>query len=247
MKIIDVHAHYGKWFFPIEADSIDATLRMMEKNGIEKAILSSSLAIIYDFHEGNARLARAIENCPNLYAYLFLNPHYVRESIFEMNKYLSENPKFVGLKLYSDGYIDQSLDCPGHRKFLEVLQKKYPHNSSVLFHCYSHSSSLQLLELAKNFPGVNFIMGHMDGGEWKKTIGVAKQVNNIYLELCSGNPVQGKIEESVSEVGAEKIMFGSDMTLLNPSWTIGMIESARIPDEKKILILYGNAARLFHM
>lgn len=247
MKVIDVHAHYGKWFFPIEADSVDAILKMMEKNGIEKTILSSSLAVIYDFHEGNARLAEAIKDCPELYAYLFLNPNYIRESLFEMDKYLSENPKFLGLKLYSDGYIDQPLNCPGHRKFLEALQKKYPHNSVVLFHCYSYSSALQLLELAKKFPAINFIMGHMGGGEWKKAIGVVKQVNNIYLEPCSSILVQGKIEESASEVGAEKIMFGSDMSLLNPSWILGMIESAQISDEKKTLILYGNAARLFRL
>ena len=247
MKIIDVHAHYGRWGFPIEADSVEAILKMMEKNEIEKVILSSSLAILYDYHEGNAQLAKAIEEYPQLYAYLFLNPNYIRESILELDKYLSENPKYVGLKLYSDGYINQPLNCPGHRNFLEVLQKKYPHNNCVLFHCCSYSSALQLLELAKNFPEVNFIMGHMGGGEWKKAIGVATQVSNIYLELCSSNPAQGKIEESVSEVGADKIMFGSDMCLLNPSCTIGMVESAQVSNEKKTLILYDNAARLFHM
>jgi len=246
MKIIDVHAHYGKWFFPIEADSVDAILKMMKKNGIIKTILSSSLALLYDFHEGNARLAAAINDHPQLYAYLFLNPNYVRESLFEMEKYLSESPKFLGLKFYSDGYIGQPLDCDGHRKFLEILQKKYPYGV-VLAHCYSYSTALQLLELAKDFPKLNFIMGHMGGDEWRETLGIVKQVNNVYLELCSGVPVLGKIEETVSEVGTEKIMFGSDLTLHNPSWTLGMIENAQIPDEKKTLILHGNAARLFHL
>ena len=247
MKVIDVHAHYGKWFFPVEADSIDATLEIMDRNKIEKAILSSSLAIIYDFYEGNAQLAKAIENYPRLYAYLFLNPNYVRESLFEIDKYLSENPQFLGLKLYSDGYIDQPLDCPGHRKFLEFLRRKYPHNNCVLFHCYSYSSAMQLLGLAKDFPELNFIMGHMGGGEWKKAIGAVKKAGNIYLEFCCSNSSQGKIEEAVSEVGIDRIMLGSDLTLLNPSWTIGMVESALISDEKKTQILYTNAAKLFHL
>ena len=246
MKAIDVHAHYGKWFFPIESDSTDAILEMMEKNDIEKAVLSSSLAIIYDFREGNARLAGAIRDCPDLYAYVFLNPNYIKESIFEMKKYLGENPKFLGLKLYSDGYTEQPLDCPGHRKILEVLSKKYP-QYPVLFHCYSQYSALQLIKLAKDFSNLKFIMGHMGGWEWKKAAESVKQINSIYLELCSGIAVQGRIEEVVSEIGAERVMFGSDMTLLNPSWTLGMVESAGLSAEKKELILYGNASRLFRL
>jgi len=245
MKVIDVHAHYGKWFFPIEADSVEAILRMMKKNNIEKAILSSSLAIIYDFQQGNKQIASAIRDYPHLYAYLFLNPNYMRESLVEMDRYLSENSKFVGLKLYSNGYIEQPLNCAGHRKLLEVLQKKYPH-SIVLFHCYTYASALELLELARDFPELNFIMGHMGGGEWRRAIGVAGEAKNIYFEICSGIIVQGKIEVSVAEVGAERIVFGSDMTLLNPAWILGMVESAEISEGEKNLILYGNAIRLFH-
>lgn len=247
MQIIDVHAHYGKWFFPIETDSTSSILEMMGKNGVGKAIFSSGLAIIYDFHEGNAQLASAIENHPQFYAYLFLNPNYIRESLYEMDKYLSEKPKFLGLKLYSNGYIGQPLNCSGHRKFLEVLQNKYPQKNVILFHCYSYSETQKLLEIARDFPKLNFIMGHMGGDDWEKVIEVVGEVNNIYLELCSSNPAQGKIEQPISAVGVKKIMFGSDMTLLNPAWTIGMIESAHISEEEKKLILYGNAARVFHL
>ena len=246
MKAIDVHAHFGKWFFPIEADSVAALLDMMARNDIAKAVLSSALAIIYDFREGNAAMARAVAESSSLYGYLFLNPNYVRASLLEMERYLGANPKFVGLKLYSGGYIgDQLLDCPGHRVFLTELQRKYPRVNCVLFHTYSCVEARQLLEIARAFPGLNFIMGHMGGTEWPTAVGIVAEAPNIYLELCSGNQARGLIETGVATVGARRVVFGSDMTLLNPAWTLGAIASAEIPDAEKACIVHDNAARLF--
>ncbi|MCK4307404.1 amidohydrolase [candidate division WOR-3 bacterium] len=243
MKIIDVHAHYGKWFILTNKNSMKDTLEIMRKYSIEKAILSSSLAIIYDFVEGNRELAKAIKGYKNLFGYVFLNPNYLELSLREMKKYLSKK-NFVGLKLYSNGYINQPLNCKGHEKFLEVLAKDYPEKGIILFHCWFQSVS-QLIELAKEFPTLKFIMGHMGGIEWKEVVEKVKEVKNVYLEICSGYPLRNKIEDAVKAVGAQRILFGSDMTLLDPGSSLGMVLDAEISLEKKERILYKNAKELF--
>ncbi len=243
MKIIDVHAHYGKWFIPTNKNSIKDTLEIMRKNNIERAILSSSLAIIYNFVEGNRELSKVIEGYKNLFGYIFLNPNYIQLSLKEMNKYLSRE-NFVGLKLYSNGYINQPLNCEGHRRFLQLLAEDYPEKGVILFHCWFQSVS-QLIELAKEFPTLKFIMGHMGGIEWREAVEKAKEVKNLYLEICSGYPLRNKIEDAVEAVGVQRVLFGSDMTLLDPGSSLGMVLDAEIPSEKKERILYKNAKELF--
>jgi predicted TIM-barrel fold metal-dependent hydrolase len=58
---------------------------------------------------------------------------------------------------------------------------------------------------------------------------------------------KGKLEEAVDKAGAEKIMFGSDLTLLNPAHTIGMVMDAEISENDKEKIFYLNAKRVFRI
>jgi len=48
----------------------------------------------------------------------------------------------------------------------------------------------------------------------------------------------------VNEAGADRVLFGSDMPLMDPRSQIGKIITARISDEAKQKILGGNASRL---
>lgn len=242
MKIIDLHTHFGKWFFPIEKYTINDFLKIMEKNEIEFSVLSSSLAIIYDFREGNKELARAIKNHHELLGYLFLNPNYLKESFQEMEKYFGKNEKFIGLKLYSNGYVEQPLNCKAHKKILEKVAKDYPKKKIILVHCW-YQHVLQLLELAKEFPNLKFIMGHMGGTKWQQAILAAKEVKNIYLEICN-QPGRDKIKEAMAEIGAEKIVFGSDSSLIGPPFSIGMVLDSEINKEEKKRIFYLNAKGL---
>lgn len=243
MKIIDVHAHQGKWFILTEQTGLNDILAIMRNYEIEKAVFSSSLAIINDLADGNRELARAVKNQPKLFAYLMLNPNYMDLSLREMARYLPDE-KFVGLKLYSEGYIAQPLDCAGHYLFLEVLCEKYPSKNVVLFHCW-HQSVSRLISLARSFPNVKFIMGHMGGTEWMEAVKGAAETENVYLEISSGYPLRPKIEDAVRIAGAQRILYGSDMPLLDPASSLGMVLDAEISEEDKEKILYRNAEYLF--
>lgn len=243
MTIIDAHAHQGKWFILTEKTGLDDILAIMRNYEIEKAVLSSSLAIINDLEAGNRELALAMKTRPELFGYLMLNPNYMELSLREMARYLPDE-KCLGLKLYSEGYIAQPLDCAGHCRFLEVLCEKYLRKNVVLFHCW-HQSVSRLLGLAKNFPAVKFIMGHMGGTEWMEAVAGAAKAENVYLEISSGYPLRAKIEDAVRIAGVEKILYGSDLPLIDPASSLGMVLDAEISEEAKEKILYKNAVGLF--
>jgi predicted TIM-barrel fold metal-dependent hydrolase len=54
----------------------------------------------------------------------------------------------------------------------------------------------------------------------------------------------GVIEELVEKGGKDRVLFGSDVPLMDPRPHIGKIITARISDEAKRLALGGNAERL---
>ncbi len=71
---------------------------VLKAHGIDKAIVSSSLAIVYDFREGNRILAEAIQPRPELFGYVTINLNYAEAGIEELDTYAA-NPKFVGCKI----------------------------------------------------------------------------------------------------------------------------------------------------
>ena len=57
----------------------------------------------------------------------------------------------------------------------------------------------------------------------------------------------GVIEELVAEVGADRILYGSDMPLVDCRSQIGKIITADIGDDAKHMILGENAKRLLRL
>ena len=51
---------------------------------------------------------------------------------------------------------------------------------------------------------------------------------NLYLEPCSGLSPWGKLEKTIAAVGAERVLYGSDLTLLDPGYTIGLVTGAEL-------------------
>ena len=68
---------------------------------------------------------------------------------------------------------------------------------------------------------------------------------NVYADTSSSRSiVPGLIEWAVREVGAERILYGTDSPLYFAPMQRARIDQAEMPDEAKRVILRGNAERL---
>lgn len=238
--LIDVHAHYGPWpGLPNPYVSIEDLVETCERYKIRHVCLSSTLAIGYDMVEGNARLAEAIEGREGLHGYVVIHPGYAAESLAEMKEYF-QNPQFVGAKLHPK-HAGYQIDCDEARPLLEYLVEQ---GKPLLEHTWFDEMCLATGIAADLFPELVIIMGHMGGDTWEKALEVAADRPNVYLELCSGLSPWGKMERSVAMVGAERLLFGTDLTLLEPGYTLGLVTGAEIGEREKRMILYGNGKRL---
>jgi uncharacterized protein len=241
MKLIDIHAHYGGWInLPNPYTSIEDLLETCRRYDIERCILSSVLAISYDIVEGNERLRQVIDGHDTLRGYVTIHPGYPRESMALLQEYL-QLPNFVGAKIHPK-HAGYHVDCPEARPLMEYLAEL---GKPVLAHTWYVEMCQAMADLADALPDLTLIMGHMGGDDWECALKMAASRPNLYLELVAGLAPWGKIERSIEAVGVERILFGSDLTLLDPAYTIGTVTGAEISDEDKQKILYDNAKALF--
>ena len=101
-------------------------------------------------------------------------------------------------------------------------------------------------DVAPKYPDANFVLGHSGNcpPARRQALDVAKDHPNVYLETCSTFRTPGAIEELVEEGGADRVIFGSDIPLMDPRTQLGKIITADISDEDKRLVIGGNAKRL---
>ena len=240
--IVDVHCHYGLWSFAMDKFEVDKVREYLDRFDVSKAIFSSAKGIVYDFAEGNRELIEFLEMDDRFLGYLVLNPNYFEESIKEVEKYKDkENEKIIGIKFHP-GYSKVPID---DKRTTEIVDCFSDTNLIYLIHTWGASMASQLAKLANKFPTVKFIMGHTGGNTWFDCLEIVKPYPNIYVEPCSSYADRDKLRLSIDTVGLDRVLFGSDFTLINPAFVIGMVEGGGLTQEEKEAIYYKNAMRAF--
>jgi len=240
MKKIDMHTHLGQWWFPIpNSGTAESLLRLCDRYDIRRIVASSTQAIAYDMRAGNAEMAEAAEKHERILAYCYCNPKFLEESCEEMDTYLPLD-NFVGVKVHAS----YSACGTGHPRMYDLIAEIAKRTSLVKIHNGGAEVGRHLAAHAEAHPGLNIIIAHALGADFKTAANVAADHSNLYLDFCSSWSYRGKVEYAVDKCGAGQIVFGTDMDLLDPAFTLGMFEGADISDEQRQAIYYDNAARL---
>jgi len=236
--VIDVHAHIGH-FGTLLSPSLSCQVKEMDRVGIKSAIISHVGSIFGDIRRGNDSVAEAaLEFKGRFYCYCHVSAQYPENIEGELERCF-KNKVFVGIKVYQVG---TNFDDPVYDPVWEFAVKR---NIPVLAHTWGGNLT-GFDKVAQRFKSIPFLAGHSGSGfAYKQYADVAKKVKNLYLDLTYSREHTNMIEYFVREVGAEKIVWGSDAPTFSMSHQIGKILFARIPDKDKIKILYTNTSRLF--
>lgn len=233
--IVDAHAHLGD--FPLFNVRLDAEgmIRIMDEHDIERAAVSSL---------PDELTVEAVRRYPDrIVGFVWVNPHE-GEAALELVDRAVREWGFRGLKLHPllHSFLpDQDVVFP-------VMERARRHRIPVLFHCGHPPWSLpwHFSSLADRFPDVPIILGHMGHGHIvyiNGAIEVAKRHDNIYLET-SGMPMHSKIREAVELLGADRVLYGSDMPFGHPAFEIPKVRASGISEEALRQVLRENALRL---
>jgi len=236
--VIDVHAHIGD-FGSIVCPSLDVQVREMDSIGIKAAIVSSIDSIHGDFYVGNSNVASAIEKFRGrIYGYCHVSAQYPEEIEPEIDRRF-RNKGFIGIKVYQVG---TSFDNPLYEPVWKFAERE---GLPVLAHTWGGNLT-GFDKVALRHRKTVFLTAHSGSGfAYKPYIDAAKKIKNLYLDLTYSREHTNMIELFVKEVGADKIVWGSDAPTFSMSQQLGKILFARISDSDKMKILYGNTSRLF--
>jgi len=93
---------------------------------------------------------------------------------------------------------------------------------------------------------ITFVLAHPgEPNSVYRHIELMKKCENAYLDISGlGLFRYGVLSKLISEVGAERILFGTDYPVCNPGDYVGGVLAEKISDKDKELIFSGNAKRL---
>jgi predicted TIM-barrel fold metal-dependent hydrolase len=109
-----------------------------------------------------------------------------------------------------------------------------------------HSDPADTAWLARRHPDVSVIMAHLTGCGYRGVL-EAKGLPNLFVDTSGAYPEAEILDFAVQELGAERILYGSDLPIRETSVTVGRVLGARLSAMQRRLILHDNAAKLFRL
>lgn len=245
VTIIDAHGHMGPYFnFYIPWNDAAGMVETMDRLGIDQVCISAHASLGPDMRLGNDLVAHAVGDYPGRFiGYVGANPNYPEDLRGELERCF-KRPGMRMIKLHPSlhGY---SVNGPNYRPVWEwAVEKGCP----VLIHVWEGDKNCDpesCAKVADEFPTVDFIFGHSGGPDGtSQSIEIAKKRDNVYLDLTGSTNTFGLVERFVREVGAEKVLYGSDIPFIDPCGGLAKVVYAKISDREKEMILGGNILRI---
>ncbi|MGC5022011.1 amidohydrolase family protein [Micromonospora sp. DT47] len=239
--IIDVHAHWGPWFFSMDVGAVATNLAVMDRYGIDLAVASATEAVIYDVTAGNRAMARVLETSDRLLGYLTVNPRQLADAERDLRELLPTG-RFVGAKIHTD-YTGSPVTSAQTRAALELVAA---HDLPALVHTWG-STPLDLAQACVDIPGLRAIAGHMGADGWRHAIEAANAVDRLWLEPCFSHTEAGRFAAVAAAVDTRRLLFGTDATLIDPATAYGAVLAADLSPVVAERVAWRNAAELFRL
>lgn len=251
--IIDAHAHLttspSVMCFD---DSLEGCISHFDKTGCDYVVqvLSTAIRGKIDDDYINKSIIFYEKSGGRIFSYFYYHPKKSKICLEYIDKYHS-HPAFVGIKIHpSDNlvYADDEF-------YRAVFEKAKELGLPIMTHSWALTSNPKqkyavperFEKFIKEYPEVTFIMGHSGGrtSGIKEAVRMGRQYKNMYFDIAGDIYNRKLVEYITKNVGADKLLLGSDIAWFDILFQIGMILGADIKTEEKALIMGGNAAKVF--
>jgi hypothetical protein len=106
-----------------------------------------------------------------------------------------------------------------------------------------HTDPEDVATLARRHPNVRIIMAHLTGCGVRGVLAV-KDCPNVWVDTSGAAPETGIVEYAVAQLGAARILYGSDVPIRDFAVALARITGSRLSAGDRAMILHGNARRL---
>lgn len=241
--LIDAHIHAGHWSpgkFLGRGVSFRDIEECLDECGIAGAVLTATdlreNELIREF-VGRAREKR-------FWFFPWINPAEPGQLEYVKGR---SGPEIDGLKFHPSCDRVRITD----ERVMPFLQVARDRSLPVLVHCgrwQEMSSYAYALDAASKHADVTFILSHMGGDTPELVIAtlegiMAARLSNVFLGM-EGVREYWAIQRVIDELGADRVIFGSDYPLGHPKMYLGLVDALRLSDRDRALVLGGNILRL---
>jgi predicted TIM-barrel fold metal-dependent hydrolase len=236
LRFWDCHGHLGgkACHYHIPDGDLDATMAEAARQGIDRSCVFSFAGVFSDEVHGNDLVAEAVRRYPErLVGFTLLNPHRGRDAM------LRELERCSRLGLRGVKLIPHYQGYPEEGPLIDVAcQWAHERRQIILNHHWGPAAHVD--RLTRRYGGACFITGHTT----IEYAALMKKRKNLYVCSCPLWNGPRDCEEVVAAIGAERLLFGSDLQDLPIAWGLGPILFARLTAREKGLILGGNLRRI---
>jgi uncharacterized protein len=247
--IWDLHCHLSGVDGRTPGERIAQIIDIADRVGIERFVFYMGYPFSIDptpddFRRQNDQVIEALQHWHHrAFGFVYLNPQHEEASLKELERCVKDGP-LVGVKLWvalrcNDKRVDSIV-----RRATELKAPIYQHTwQKTGGNQAGESSPLDLAELAARHPTAPLICGHT-GGNWELGIRAVRAFSNVFLDTAGSDPTAGFINMAVREVGADRVLYGTDCGGRSFASQIGKVASADIPDTDRQKIFRGNLRKL---
>ena len=258
ISAVDVHGHYGPYRLAapsplnerlLSADAAVVADRARAAN-VAWTMVSPMTGLLppqrADAFAANVEAVATLAETSGLLQWVIVNP--LQPATFEQaSQLLADQPRCVGIKIHPDQH---GYPITEHGR--AIYRFAAERGAVVLAHSGGKTSMpADFIPFADEFADAKLILAHL-GGAWDE--GREYQVRavqqskrgNVFTDTSSSKSIYaGLIEWAVAEIGAERILFGTDCPIYSTATQRARIDSAEISDADKRKILRDNAVALF--
>ena len=247
--IWDLHCHLSGFEGRTPDEKMAQMILYADRMGVGRLCVYMGYPFDYDpspekLRAHNNQVLRAISHWHDrAFGFVYLNPKHLQFSLDEINRCVRDGP-MVGVKLW----VAQRANAPELDPIVERAAKLkaviFQHTwAKTVGNLAGESTPMDVAELARRHPSVPIVCGHT-GGNWEIGIRAIRGVKNLYSDLAGSDPTSGFVEMAVRELGAGRVIYGSDVAGRSFASQIGKVMGAQIPRAARDQVFAANLRQL---
>ena len=216
----------------------------LDKCGVRRGVISSSRSnkaqTPEDYRSGNREVARYAERYRGRFrGSCVVTPFRIDEALREIEE-CRKQLGFVWLGEFCNYMTGYRYDTPEWTELMKLA-------TSLGMVVQIHTNTREMQYLADTFPDTTIVFPHLGGNrdDIFARIEIIARHPNTHIDL-SGSGIErvGILEKAVKEIGADRVLYGSDFTINEPSAVIARVDNAFLTPQDREKILFRNVERL---
>ena len=260
---IDVHGHLGVGSrIPMTVRDVEAIEYYAARAGFEYVVCSAPVAYREDLDAGNREMMAKVADRPRLLGSPVISPTHVEASVRWVDR-CAQDPKL--------GHVtwdpDNEGEAYGSEKYMTLWAEVAKRGVPVFWNSGSQdlernvrwekklgympkirggsqAEIAMFFEVGRRHPDLQVIIGH---GMGEDGVTVAGQNRNFYLEHSGSYPERDTLRKAIDTLGADKVVYGTDLDLILPAFCLGTYYSANMTPAEESLIMAENARRIMRL